>query len=164
MMGQGVVLTSLRFFIACSLHRVLVEDGTGEALVLCRNQHVAAMLGLSLLEWEAVQSCVQSRGSLFIQYGEATGTGVSGLFRQGLLHAGCDFHWDWISFCCGCFRGSLPPSTHTDNTPFPSSVCGGTGGSHCLLLKEPLQEFSHLSPYSAGFQPRQEALQSPSAW
>lgn len=55
--------------------RVLVEDGTGEALVLCRNQHVAAMLGLSLLEWEAVQSCVQSRGSLFIQYGEATGTG-----------------------------------------------------------------------------------------
>ncbi|XP_048783471.1 CST complex subunit CTC1 isoform X1 [Lagopus muta] len=55
--------------------RVLVEDGTGEALVLCRNQHVAAMLGLSLLEWEAVQSCVQSRGSLFIQYGETTGTG-----------------------------------------------------------------------------------------
>uniref|UniRef100_A0A8C2U5X6 CST complex subunit CTC1 n=1 Tax=Coturnix japonica TaxID=93934 RepID=A0A8C2U5X6_COTJA len=55
--------------------RVLVEDGTGEALVLCRNQHVAAVLGLSLLEWEAVQSCVQSRGSLFIQYGEATGTG-----------------------------------------------------------------------------------------
>ncbi len=52
-----------------------MEDGTGEALVLCRNQHVAAMLGLSLLEWEAVQSCVQSRGSLFIQYGEATGTG-----------------------------------------------------------------------------------------
>ncbi|OXB76234.1 UNVERIFIED_CONTAM: hypothetical protein H355_014642 [Colinus virginianus] len=57
------------------ISRVLVEDGTGEALVLCRNQHVAAMLGLSLLEWEAVQSCVQSRGSLFIQYGEATGTG-----------------------------------------------------------------------------------------
>ncbi|XP_064375774.1 CST complex subunit CTC1 isoform X2 [Dromaius novaehollandiae] len=55
--------------------RVLVEDGTGEALVLCRNQHVAAVLGLSLLEWEAVQNCVQSRGSVSIQHGEATGTG-----------------------------------------------------------------------------------------
>lgn len=87
--------------------------------MLCRNQHVAAMLGLSLLEWEAVQSCVQSRGSLFIQYGEATGTGVSGLFWQGLQHAGCDSQWDWISLCCGCFRGSLPPSTHILTThPF----------------------------------------------
>ncbi|KAM9245789.1 CST complex subunit CTC1 [Leptosomus discolor] len=55
--------------------RVLVEDGTGEALVLCRNRHVAAMLGLSLLEWEVVQNCVQSRGSVSIQHGEATGTG-----------------------------------------------------------------------------------------
>ncbi|CAN8195200.1 unnamed protein product [Coccothraustes coccothraustes] len=56
--------------------RVLVEDGTGEAVVLCRNEHVAAVLGLSLLEWEAVQNCVQSRGSMCIQHGEAPGTGV----------------------------------------------------------------------------------------
>ncbi|XP_041267039.1 CST complex subunit CTC1 isoform X1 [Onychostruthus taczanowskii] len=55
--------------------RVLVEDGTGEAVVLCRNEHVAAVLGLSLLEWEAVQNCVQSRGSVCIQHGEAPGTG-----------------------------------------------------------------------------------------
>ncbi|XP_028939884.1 CST complex subunit CTC1, partial [Antrostomus carolinensis] len=55
--------------------RVLVEDGTGEALVLCRNQHVAAILGLSLLDWEALQKCVQSRGRVSIQHGEATGTG-----------------------------------------------------------------------------------------
>ncbi|XP_075293619.1 CST complex subunit CTC1 isoform X1 [Opisthocomus hoazin] len=55
--------------------RVLVEDGTGEALVLCRNQHVAAVLGLSLPEWEALQNCVQSRGRVSIQHGEATGTG-----------------------------------------------------------------------------------------
>ncbi|OPJ69380.1 CST complex subunit CTC1 isoform A [Patagioenas fasciata monilis] len=55
--------------------RVLVEDGTGEAFVLCRNQHVAAMLGLSLLEWEALQNCVQTRGRVSIQHGEATGTG-----------------------------------------------------------------------------------------
>ncbi|XP_010188941.1 PREDICTED: CST complex subunit CTC1 [Mesitornis unicolor] len=55
--------------------RVLVEDGTGEALVLCRNQHVGAMLGLSPPEWEALQNCVQSRGRVSIQHGEATGTG-----------------------------------------------------------------------------------------
>uniref|UniRef100_A0A8C3JQ33 CST complex subunit CTC1 n=1 Tax=Calidris pygmaea TaxID=425635 RepID=A0A8C3JQ33_9CHAR len=55
--------------------RVLVEDGTGEAFVLCRNQHVAAMLGLNLLEWEALQNCVQNRGRVSIQHGEATGTG-----------------------------------------------------------------------------------------
>ncbi|XP_010085621.1 PREDICTED: CST complex subunit CTC1, partial [Pterocles gutturalis] len=55
--------------------RVLVEDGTGEALVLCRNQHVAAVLGLSRLDWEALQNCVQSRGRVSIQHGEATGTG-----------------------------------------------------------------------------------------
>ncbi|XP_049680626.1 CST complex subunit CTC1 isoform X1 [Accipiter gentilis] len=54
---------------------VLVEDGTGEALVVCRNQHVAAMLGLSLLEWEALQNSVQSRGRVSIEHGEATGTG-----------------------------------------------------------------------------------------
>ncbi|NXR13592.1 CTC1 protein, partial [Semnornis frantzii] len=57
--------------------RVLVEDGTGEALVLCRNQHVPAMLGLSLLEWEALLKCVQRRGSVLIQHGEATGTGCA---------------------------------------------------------------------------------------
>ncbi|XP_071415875.1 CST complex subunit CTC1 isoform X2 [Pithys albifrons albifrons] len=55
--------------------RVLVEDGTGEAVVLCRNKHVAAMLGLSLPEWEALQNCVQSSGSVSIHHGEATGTG-----------------------------------------------------------------------------------------
>uniref|UniRef100_A0A8C5X3U1 CST complex subunit CTC1 n=1 Tax=Malurus cyaneus samueli TaxID=2593467 RepID=A0A8C5X3U1_9PASS len=57
------------------ISRVLVEDGTGEAVVLCRNEHVAAVLGLSPLEWEAVQNCVQSRGSVYIQHGEAPGTG-----------------------------------------------------------------------------------------
>ncbi|XP_056350661.1 CST complex subunit CTC1 isoform X1 [Oenanthe melanoleuca] len=55
--------------------RVLVEDGTGEAVVLCRNEHVAEVLGLSLLEWEAAQNCVQSRGSVCIHHGEAPGTG-----------------------------------------------------------------------------------------
>ncbi|NXH98772.1 CTC1 protein, partial [Pachycephala philippinensis] len=55
--------------------RVLVEDGTGEAVVLCRNEHVAAVLGLSLPEWEAVQNCVQSQGRVSFQHGEAPGTG-----------------------------------------------------------------------------------------
>lgn len=77
----GIVLTSLCILFCLLSRRVVVEDGTGEALVLCRNQHVAAILGLSLLDWEALQKCVQSRGRVSIQHGEATGTGVSGLFR-----------------------------------------------------------------------------------
>lgn len=80
-MKPDVVLTSSTSWSTCSLLRVVVEDGTGDALVLCRNQHVAAVLGLSLLEWEVLQNCVQSRGSVSIQHGEATGTGVSGLFQ-----------------------------------------------------------------------------------
>nr|XP_014433962.1 CST complex subunit CTC1 isoform X6 [Pelodiscus sinensis] len=51
--------------------RILVEDGTGEVLVLCRNQQVAALLGLSPAEWNVVQSSVQSRGSILIQHGGA---------------------------------------------------------------------------------------------
>lgn len=97
---------------ACSLHRVVVEDGTGEAVVLCRNEHVAMMLGLSLLEWEAVQNCVQSRGSVFIQHGEAPGTGVSGLFQQQLQPDELKSWLDKISLCCGCSRASLPPTEY----------------------------------------------------
>ncbi|XP_044856987.1 CST complex subunit CTC1 isoform X3 [Mauremys mutica] len=52
--------------------KILVEDGTGEALVLCKNQQVAAVLGLSPVEWKAVQSNVQRRGSIFIQHGGAS--------------------------------------------------------------------------------------------
>ncbi|XP_074856917.1 CST complex subunit CTC1 isoform X2 [Carettochelys insculpta] len=48
--------------------KILVEDGTGEALVLCSNQQVVALLGLSPVEWKVVQSSVQSRGSIFIQH------------------------------------------------------------------------------------------------
>ncbi|XP_032629487.1 CST complex subunit CTC1 isoform X4 [Chelonoidis abingdonii] len=52
--------------------KILVEDGTGEALVLCKNQQVAAVLGLSPVEWKAVQNNVQRRGSIFIQHGGAS--------------------------------------------------------------------------------------------
>ncbi|XP_067402084.1 CST complex subunit CTC1 isoform X2 [Emydura macquarii macquarii] len=52
--------------------KILVEDGTGEALVQCRNQQVAAVLGLSPVEWKALQSHVRSRGSVVIQHGGAS--------------------------------------------------------------------------------------------
>lgn len=108
--GAGIILPSSWSQPACSLHRVLVEDGTGEAVVLCRNDHVAAVLGLSVLEWEAVQNCVQSRGSVCIQHGEAPGTGVSGLFQQQLLGSRLgwqDFPLLWM------FQSSLPPFEHS---------------------------------------------------
>lgn len=74
---------------------------------------MAAVLGLSLLEWEAVQNCVQSRGSVCIQHGEAPGTGVSGLFQQQLQCGGLKSRLDRISLCSGCSRASLPPSEHS---------------------------------------------------
>ncbi|NXX82471.1 CTC1 protein, partial [Urocolius indicus] len=58
-----------------AIARVLVEDGTGEASVLCKNQDVAAVLGLSPPEWEVLQNCVQSRGRVYFQHGEAAGSG-----------------------------------------------------------------------------------------
>lgn len=74
---------------------------------------MAAVLGLSLLEWEAVQNCVQSRGSVCIQHREAPGTGVSGLFQQQLQLAGPKSRLDRISLCSGCCRASLPPTEHS---------------------------------------------------
>uniref|UniRef100_A0A8D0GCP9 CST complex subunit CTC1 n=1 Tax=Sphenodon punctatus TaxID=8508 RepID=A0A8D0GCP9_SPHPU len=58
--------------VSQAIARVLVEDGTGEALVVCRNQQVAKALALSSGEWEAVQSHVQRSGSVSIQHGGAS--------------------------------------------------------------------------------------------
>lgn len=74
---------------------------------------MAAMLGLSLLQWEAVQNCVQSRGSVCIQHGEAPGTGVSGLFQEQLQSAGLKSRLDRTWLCSGCSRASLPPPEHS---------------------------------------------------
>ena len=78
-----------------------MEDGTGEALVLCKNQHVGAMLGLSLLEWEALQNCVQSRGRVTIQHGEATGTGVSGCCGSDCSVLGWRLSWTGFPLALG---------------------------------------------------------------
>lgn len=95
---------------------MLVEDGTGEAVVLCRNEHVAAVLGLSLLEWEAVQNCVQSRGSVYIQHGEAPGTAVSGLFQEQLL--GSSLSWTGFPFALGVPEPLCLPQ----NTPWQHTL------------------------------------------
>ncbi|XP_061494299.1 CST complex subunit CTC1 isoform X2 [Rhineura floridana] len=55
--------------------KILVEDGTGECVVVCTNQQVRKMLGLSLKEWDVVQNHVQCTGSIDIQHKEAS-TGV----------------------------------------------------------------------------------------
>lgn len=67
------------FFLAC---RILVEDGTGEAVVLCRNQQVREVLALDPEEWDVVQAHVRSRGFISIQPKESGSSpgGVSGLF------------------------------------------------------------------------------------
>ncbi|KAL6039620.1 hypothetical protein STEG23_002427 [Scotinomys teguina] len=48
--------------------RLLVEDGTAEATVTCRNHHVAAALGLSPSEWTSVLEWARGPGRVALQF------------------------------------------------------------------------------------------------
>lgn len=48
--------------------RLLVEDGTAEATVTCRNHHVATALGLSPSEWTSVLECARGPGRVALQF------------------------------------------------------------------------------------------------
>ncbi|XP_007606426.1 CST complex subunit CTC1 isoform X1 [Cricetulus griseus] len=48
--------------------RLLVEDGTAEATVTCRNHHVAAALGLSPSQWTSVLECARGPGRVALQF------------------------------------------------------------------------------------------------
>ncbi|XP_036197834.1 CST complex subunit CTC1 [Myotis myotis] len=48
--------------------RLLVEDGTAEAVVTCRNHHVAAALGLCPSEWTSLLELVRGPGKVALQF------------------------------------------------------------------------------------------------
>ncbi|KAK1331658.1 hypothetical protein QTO34_009630 [Cnephaeus nilssonii] len=48
--------------------RLLVEDGTAEAVVTCRNHHVAAALGLCPSEWVSLLELVRGPGKVALQF------------------------------------------------------------------------------------------------
>ncbi|XP_045680451.1 CST complex subunit CTC1 isoform X2 [Phyllostomus hastatus] len=48
--------------------RILVEDGTAEAVVTCRNHHVAAALGLCPSEWTSLLEFVRGPGKVALQF------------------------------------------------------------------------------------------------
>lgn len=50
-----------------------MEDGTAEAVVTCKNQHVAAALGLCPGEWTSLLECVRGPGRVALQF---TGPGA----------------------------------------------------------------------------------------
>ncbi|XP_025776085.1 CST complex subunit CTC1 [Puma concolor] len=52
---------------------LLVEDGTAEALVTCKNHHVATALGLRPSEWTSLLECVRGPGKVALQF---TGPGA----------------------------------------------------------------------------------------
>lgn len=54
--------------VASPFSRLLVEDGTAEATVTCRNHHVAAALGLSPSEWTSILECAQGPGRVALQF------------------------------------------------------------------------------------------------
>ncbi|XP_049716344.1 CST complex subunit CTC1 isoform X1 [Elephas maximus indicus] len=53
--------------------RLLVEDGTAEAVVTCRDHHVAAALGLCPTEWTSLLECVRVPGRVALHF---TGPGA----------------------------------------------------------------------------------------
>ncbi|KAH0628614.1 hypothetical protein JD844_009972 [Phrynosoma platyrhinos] len=52
--------------------RILVEDGTSEFVVLCKDQQVQKVLSLSPKEWDVIQHHVQSKGSVYVQPNSAS--------------------------------------------------------------------------------------------
>lgn len=60
--------------------RLLVEDGTAEAVVTCRNHQVAAALGLCPSEWASLLEFVQGPGKVALQF---TGPGAQLEVRWG---------------------------------------------------------------------------------
>lgn len=50
--------------------RLLVEDGTAEAMVTCTDYHVAAALGLCANEWSSLLEFVRKPGRVVLQFME----------------------------------------------------------------------------------------------
>ncbi|XP_051896226.1 CST complex subunit CTC1-like [Pristis pectinata] len=48
--------------------KIIVEDGTAEAWVRCKDEQVADLLQLSSAEWEGLQQHVVQQGSVYFQY------------------------------------------------------------------------------------------------
>ncbi|GAB5580500.1 CST complex subunit CTC1 [Prionailurus iriomotensis] len=69
---QGSTCPTQTSIIQASV-RLLVEDGTAEALVTCKNHHVATALGLCPSEWTSLLECVRGPGKVALQF---TGPGA----------------------------------------------------------------------------------------
>ncbi|XP_016078004.1 PREDICTED: CST complex subunit CTC1 isoform X2 [Miniopterus natalensis] len=64
---QGSICPTPTFVSQASI-RLLVEDGTAEAVVTCRNHHVAAALGLCPSEWTSLLEFVRGPGRVALQF------------------------------------------------------------------------------------------------
>nr|XP_060619364.1 CST complex subunit CTC1 isoform X1 [Anolis sagrei ordinatus] len=53
--------------------KILIEDGTSEFAVLCKNQQVQKILSLSPKEWSVIERHIQSKGSIYIQPSQGAG-------------------------------------------------------------------------------------------
>lgn len=53
---------------ASSFSRLLVEDGTAEAMVTCKNHHVTEALGLCPSEWTSLLESARGPGRVALQF------------------------------------------------------------------------------------------------
>lgn len=68
LLDLGIVHVGLLLEFCFPFPRLLVEDGTAEATVTCRNHHVAKALGLSPSEWTAILECARGPGRVALQF------------------------------------------------------------------------------------------------
>uniref|UniRef100_UPI00398E54F0 CST complex subunit CTC1 n=1 Tax=Pristiophorus japonicus TaxID=55135 RepID=UPI00398E54F0 len=69
--SSGPCLSAVGVFRANA--NIIVEDGTAEAQVYCKDTQVADLLALSSTEWEGLQQHVSPRGKVYFQYQGRTG-------------------------------------------------------------------------------------------
>lgn len=81
LLGLGIVHVGLLGEFCFLSLRLLVEDGTAEATVICRNQHVALVLGLSPSEWSSILEHAKGPGRVALQF---TGLGAQTEVRSAL--------------------------------------------------------------------------------
>lgn len=68
LLSLGTVYLRLCWEFCFPSPRLLVEDGTAEATVTCRNHQVAAALGLSPSQWTSVLEYARGPGRVALQF------------------------------------------------------------------------------------------------
>ncbi|XP_048450459.1 CST complex subunit CTC1-like [Rhincodon typus] len=87
--GSGPCLSAVGIFRANA--SAIVEDGTAEARVYCKDKQVADLLALGSVKWERLQQHIEPQGEVYFQYQGRTGHELvsESLFPLFILNPKC---------------------------------------------------------------------------